>query len=327
MQVIESVDVPPQDAAEDASNVPSLMKPAVHTAFNLWIAIFPFVGLVVAIVLLWNDLVTPVDLGILGVLYCLQAFGITMGYHRLLAHRSFETYRPIKYTLAVLGSMAGQGPPIIWVADHRKHHTFADTEGDPHSPHLDGDGWRGALKGLWHAHMGWLFRIYPASDPLRYARDHVRDRGMWIISKLFLPIVAVGLLIPFLAGLAITGTLKGGLTALVWGGFVRLFFGYHTTFAVNSVGHFFGSRRFRTPDESRNVLWLAIPSFGDSFHHNHHAFPTSARHGLRWWELDISGLAIQGLAKLGLAWNVVTVEPNAQARKTINPNHVREAGP
>jgi stearoyl-CoA desaturase (delta-9 desaturase) len=163
--------------------------------------------------------------------------------------------------------------------------------------------------------MGWLFRVYPASDPLRYARDHLRDPGMRMISRLFLPIVGLGLLIPFLLGLAITGTLTGGLTALVWGGFVRLFVGYHTTFAVNSIGHFAGRRRFRTDDESRNVLWLAIPSFGDSFHHNHHAFPTSARHGLRWWELDLSGLAIRALGKVGLAWDVVTVDERAQAQK------------
>jgi stearoyl-CoA desaturase (delta-9 desaturase) len=306
----------PQSAFRGFDPNTAAMKPSVHKVFNLGIAIIPFIGVIVAIVLLWNDLVTLHDIVIMGVMYFVASLGITMGYHRLLTHRAFETYPAIRYGLAVAGSMAGQGPPIIWVADHRKHHAFADEEGDPHSPHLEpGEGIRGALRGLWHAHMGWLYRLFPASEPMRYARDVVRDRGMRRISALFLPLVGLGLLIPFALGLLITGTLRGALIALVWGGLVRLFIGYHVVFSINSVCHFFGRRRFAVDDRSGNVAWLAIPSLGESWHHNHHAFPTSARHGLRWWEIDITGLAIRALERVGLAWQVVRVSPEAQARK------------
>lgn len=296
----------------------SVTKPTVHKAFNIGIAILPFFGFIVAIALLWNDLVTAADLAILAVMYFMASVGITMGYHRLLTHRAFDTYRPIKYALAMAGSMAGQGPPIIWVADHRKHHAFADEDGDPHSPHLEpGHGIRGAIRGLWHAHMGWLYRLFPASEPTKYARDIVGDRGMRRISNAFLPLVALGLILPFAAGYAITGTLRGALIAFVWGGLVRLFLGYHVVFSINSICHFFGRRRFETDDHSRNVFWLAIPSLGESWHHNHHAFPTSARHGLAWWEVDITGLLIGAMKRVGLAWDVVEVSPEAQQRKRV----------
>jgi stearoyl-CoA desaturase (delta-9 desaturase) len=294
----------------------STMKPSIHRAFNLAIAIVPVIGLAVAVILLWNDLVTIDDLVIMAVMYFLASIGITMGYHRLLTHRAFATYPAIKYALAIAGSMAGQGPPIIWVADHRKHHAFSDEAGDPHSPHLEsGTGIRAGARGLWHAHMGWLFRLFPASEPTRYARDLVRDSGMRRISASFFGLVALGLFIPALAGFAITGTARGALIAFTWGGLVRLFLGYHIVFSINSVCHYFGRRRFYTEDESRNVFWLAIPSLGESWHHNHHAFPTSARHGLAWWEIDITGLLIIGLKRLGLVWNVVEVSPETQRGK------------
>ena len=296
------------------------MKPSVHRIFNLWIAIAPFLGFLVAVGLLWNSIISAVDLACLAVMYLVTGLGITMGYHRLLTHRSFKTHRWIRDALAVMGSMAGQGPPIIWAADHRKHHTFADEDGDPHSPHLvEGTGLRGAVKGLWHGHMGWLFRMYPASDPMRYSRDLVADRHLRAISALFVPLVALGFLIPFVAGLSITGSLAGGLTAMVWGGFVRLFFGYHVVFSINSICHFFGRRRFATDDESKNVGWLSVPSLGESWHHNHHAFPRSARHGLRWWEVDITGWLIHAMERVGLAWDVVRATPEAQAAKQIPP--------
>jgi stearoyl-CoA desaturase (delta-9 desaturase) len=295
---------------------PEAPKPGLHRAFNLAIAIVPAIGTVVAIILLWNDLVTAWDLVALVILYCVASLGITMGYHRLLTHRAFETYPAIRYGLAIAGSLAGQGPPIIWVADHRKHHTFADEEGDPHSPHVDqGDGVGGTLRGLWFAHMGWLYRLFPASEPMRYSRDLVRDPVMRRISALFLPLVALGLLIPFAFGYAVTGTLRGALICLVWGGLVRLFLGYHVVFSINSICHCFGRRRFDTDDQSRNVFWLAIPSMGESWHHNHHAFPTSARHGLAWWEIDITGLLIRLMERLGLAWNVIRVTPTAMQKK------------
>jgi stearoyl-CoA desaturase (delta-9 desaturase) len=223
----------------------------------------------------------------------------------------------MKYLWAVLGSMAVQGPLIDWVADHRKHHAFTDVEGDPHSPHHDhGEGFKGAVEGLWYAHMGWLFVTQGTSEKRRFARDLLEDRGMRKISRAFPWLVLLGLAIPFALGYGLSGSIAGGLTALLWGGFVRIFMVHHVTWSVNSVCHFFGRRRFDTDDYSTNVFWLALPSFGESWHHNHHAFPRSARHGLRWYELDPSGLVILGMKKLGLASNVVLVSRERQLARS-----------
>ena len=284
---------------------------------NMTAAILPFLAFVAAIVLLWNTAVSGRDLVILGGMYFLTAVGVTVGYHRLFTHRAFDAPRPVRYVFAVLGSMAVQGPLIDWVADHRKHHAFTDTEGDPHSPHHDhGEGLKGALEGLWYAHMGWLFVTQGTSEKRRFARDLLEDRGMRRISRAFPWLVLLGLAIPFALGLGLSGSIAGGLTALLWGGFVRIFMVHHITWSVNSVCHFFGRRRFDTDDFSTNVFWLALPSLGESWHHNHHAFPRSARHGLRWWEVDPSGLIILGMKKLGLASNVVLVSRERQIERS-----------
>jgi stearoyl-CoA desaturase (delta-9 desaturase) len=285
--------------------------------------VIPFIAFVAAVVLLWNRLVHWSDLAILAVMYAATGLGVTVGYHRLLTHRAFQTKPWLRYTFAVLGSMAVQGSPLDWVADHRKHHAFSDKEGDPHSPHGHGPGLRGALRGLFWAHMGWLFETQGMATKRKYAPDLLEDRGMVLISKLFLPIVALGLVIPFGLGFLLTGTLTGALTGLLWGGPVRIFFTHHITWSVNSVCHFFGRRRFETEDESTNVFWLAIPSFGESWHHNHHAFPRSAAHGLRWWEVDLSAALIRLLEKLGLAWNVVRISPERQAERLAGRGKAR----
>jgi stearoyl-CoA desaturase (delta-9 desaturase) len=275
----------------------------------------PFVAFVVAVVLLWNSAVNWLDLAIMAVLYVLTGLGITVGYHRLLTHRSFQTSRPVQYTFAILGSMSVQGPVLHWVADHRKHHAHTDEEGDPHSPHLAGRGVIGAVKGLWHAHVGWLFSLKDRAEPERYARDWLEDRGMRVIDKLFLFWLGLGIAIPFAVGLAVGGTVGAGLTAALWGGLVRIFLLHHVTFSINSVCHFFGRRAFATEDESRNVFWLAPLSFGESWHNNHHAFPRSAFHGLRWTQLDTGGIVIRLLERTGLAWSVVRIPPERQAEK------------
>jgi stearoyl-CoA desaturase (Delta-9 desaturase) len=244
-------------------------------------------------------------------MYLLVAPGVTVGFHRLFAHRSFATYRVVEYAFAALGSMAMQGPLIHWVCDHRVHHGHADTEGDPHSPH----GHASAARSLWHAHAGWLFRHQGRADPLRHAPELLEDRGLRAINRAFLLFVALSLAIPFAAGWALSGSLRGGLTGLVWGGLVRLFLFHHVIFSINSLCHFVGRRRFATPDRSTNVALLALPSLGESWHHNHHTFPRSAMHGLRRRELDLSGLLICLLARLGLAWNVVRIPPDRQAQK------------
>ncbi len=285
-------------------------------AANLGAVVVPFIATLAAIALLWNSLVNPADLAIAVVMYLLTAIGITVGFHRLLTHRSFQTSKPIEYAFAVLGSMAVQGPAISWVADHRKHHAHTDEEGDPHSPHVGHDGGvRGVLAGLWHAHSGWLMSTQGRADWKRYAPDLYEDHGMRSISRHFVPLVLGSLAIPALAGWLVSGTLVGAATGLLWGGLVRIFFVHHVTWSVNSVCHFLGSRRFDTDDRSTNVFWLALPSLGESWHHNHHAFPRSAVHGLKRWELDPSALIIGAMEKLGLARNVIRISPQRQAER------------
>jgi stearoyl-CoA desaturase (delta-9 desaturase) len=209
--------------------------------------------------------------------------------------------------------MAVQGPVIDWVADHRKHHAHTDSEGDPHSPHV---GHRSGLAGLWHAHVGWLFDANGQADRRKYAPDLMDDPGMRWINRHFLLWVSASLALPFGAGWALTGSVVGGgLTALLWGGLVRIFFVHHITWSVNSICHFYGARRFATDDHSTNVWWLSLASLGESWHHNHHAFPRSAFHGLRRWELDPTGLVIRAMKRLGLAWNVVQIAPERQQQK------------
>jgi stearoyl-CoA desaturase (Delta-9 desaturase) len=281
--------------------------------------VVPFVATIAAIVLLWGRVVSWHDLALFGVMYVVTAAGITVGYHRMLTHRSFRTHKPTEYVFAALGSMAVQGPVIAWVADHRKHHAHTDVEGDPHSPHVGhGDGVTGVLRGLFHAHMGWLLSEHGRADWKRYAPDLYEDRGMRLLNRRFVSLVFLGLGIPALAGYLLTGTLLGAATGLLWGGLVRVFFVHHVTWSVNSVCHFLGSRRFEVEDQSTNVFWLALPSLGESWHHNHHAFPRSAVHGLRRWELDPSALLIAGMERVGLAWNVIRIAPERQAAKALD---------
>ncbi len=292
-------------------------------AVNLGAMVVPFAATLAAVVLLWGSLVSWHDLALFAVMYVLTAAGITVGFHRMLTHRSFRTHKPTEYAFASLGSMAVQGPVIAWVADHRKHHAHTDVEGDPHSPHVGhGDGVVGVFRGLWHAHMGWLLSEHGRADWKKYAPDLYEDRGMRLINRRFVTLVFLGLGIPALAGYLITGTLLGAATGLLWGGLVRVFFVHHVTWSVNSVCHFLGSRRFEVDDHSTNVFWLALPSLGESWHHNHHAFPRSAVHGLRRWELDPSALLIAGMERVGLAWNVIRIAPERQAAKAVGEAQV-----
>jgi stearoyl-CoA desaturase (delta-9 desaturase) len=255
----------------------------------------------------WHDLV------VLAITYLLCGMGVTVGYHRLFTHRSFKTSRPVRAVLAVLGSMAIEGPLLDWASTHRKHHRFSDRPGDPHSPHVDqAPGWRGAIKGLVHAHLGWIFRGKDIANPRRYAKDLLADRDLRFISRTF-PLWAVaGLALPFALGFALTGSLVGGLTGLLWGGAVRVFLLHHATYSINSLCHFFGRRPFATGDEARNLAWLAPMSLGEAWHNNHHAFPTSARHGLGRWQLDPAAWLITALERCHLAWDVVRIAPERQ---------------
>lgn len=286
---------------------------------NLIGVVVPFIGFLAAVFLLWNRWVDWIDLAILAGMYLLTAFGVTVGFHRLLTHRAFQTHKGLEYTWAVLGSLALQGPVMDWVADHRKHHAHTDQEGDPHSPHV---GHGSGLSGLWHAHTGWLFETQGQADWKRYARELYEDPGMRWIGRAFPWLSLASMLIPTLIGFAAHGfTAEGALRGLVWGGLVRAFFLHHVTWSINSICHFFGRRRFDLEDRSTNVAWLALPSLGEAWHHNHHAFPRSARHGLRGWEraLDPSAWVIGAMERLGLAWKVVRISPERQDSRAIRP--------
>jgi stearoyl-CoA desaturase (Delta-9 desaturase) len=287
----------------------------VERTANLIGVVLPFFGVLTAVVLLWNRAVDAADLAILAVTYMLTAVGVTVGFHRLLTHRAFQTHPWLERTFAVLGSLSVQGSVMDWVADHRKHHAHTDREGDPHSPHI---GHGSGLAGLWHAHVGWLLETQGQADWRRYASELYEDSAMRAIGRSFPLLALVSLLAPAAAGFVVHGGTAGGaLRGLVWGGLVRIFIVHHVTWSVNSVCHFFGSRRFDVEDHSTNVGWLALLSLGESWHHNHHAFPRSAYHGLRWWEIDPSGLIISGLERVGLAWNVVRIAPERQRSRTL----------
>ncbi len=267
---------------------------------------------------LWNRELQWRDIVIFLIMYVPIGLGITVGFHRLLTHRSFKTSAWLRGLLGVLGTMAVEGPVISWVADHRKHHAYADRLGDPHSPHVDhGVGWRGALRGLGHAHVGWLFNHTQRGARERFAPDLLADPVISFVDKTFVLWSLVGLALPFGLGVLIGGTVAAGLEGMLWGGAVRIFVLHHVTYSINSLCHFFGRRPFATDDHSQNLAWLAPLSFGEAWHNNHHAFPTSAIHGIGRRELDVSGGLISLLERAGLVWEVQRVSPRRQAEKAL----------
>jgi stearoyl-CoA desaturase (Delta-9 desaturase) len=301
---------------------PDDIQPVAHETLDRFltgtVSVVPFLALGVVGWQLWASLLHWSDLAVFGILYVFTGLGVTVGFHRLFTHRAFVTKRWMRGLFAAAGSVAIEGPVISWVADHRKHHAFADQPGDPHSPHVDhGVGWRGALRGLAHAHMGWLFLHNQRGARSRYAPDLLADPVVRFVDRTFVVWALGGLGAAFGLGWLIGGTLTAALTGLLWGGAVRLLVLHHVTYSINSLCHFFGRRRFDTGDESRNLAWLSLFSFGESWHNNHHAFPTSATHGLRWWELDIASLVIRSLERVGLAWDVVRIDPARQQRKLL----------
>jgi stearoyl-CoA desaturase (delta-9 desaturase) len=280
------------------------------------VTVIPFLAVIVAGWQVWGSALNWTDVFLFVFLYLFTGLGITVGFHRLLTHRAFKTTPWMRGLFGILGSAAIEGPVISWVADHRKHHTFSDEHGDPHSPHVDhGGGWKGAMKGLFHAHVGWIFIHTQRGNKERFAPDLIKDPVINWVDRTFIYWAILGLLLPFFLGWIIGGTLVAGLTGMLWGGFVRVFVLHHFTYSINSLCHTFGRREFETSDESRNLALIAIPTLGEAFHNSHHAFPTSATHGLRWYQVDISSLVINGLEKVGLAWDVVRVSPERQATK------------
>jgi stearoyl-CoA desaturase (Delta-9 desaturase) len=279
--------------------------------------IIPFVGFLTAVISLWGRGISGVDFGIFMAFYVTTGLGITVGFHRLFTHRSFDAPRPLRNFFAIAGSMAVEGSVISWVAAHRRHHAFSDKEGDPHSPHLDeGEGLAGVLRGLWHAHLGWLFDREKTSVE-RWAPDLQKDSTMRAIDKQFPWWVVVSFAAPAVVGAVITRSLWGGVTAFIWGSLVRIFMLHHVTWSINSICHFYGRRPFRTADFSTNNWILSLISFGESWHNNHHAFPTSAIHGINKWQFDASAFVIRMMERLGLAKNVKRVSPKQLETKRV----------
>ncbi len=274
----------------------------------------PIVIFVIGMILGWTThLLVWQDIVVLLVMYVSIGMGVTVGFHRLLTHRSFTCNRWVRAGFAALGSAAAEGPVLDWVATHRKHHQFSDHDGDPHSPHVGyQSGFKGAFRGLVHAHLGWVFSDMEVADERHYAKDLMADPLIKLVSDTFVVWVVLGLAAAFGLGVALSGTIAGGLTALLWGGAARIFLVHHVTFSVNSLCHFFGKQDYDTADESRNLAWLALPTWGEAWHNNHHAFPTSYRHGLTRRQLDPSAAFIRLMEMTGLAWDVVRVDPSSR---------------
>jgi stearoyl-CoA desaturase (delta-9 desaturase) len=276
----------------------------------------PFCGLVAAIALSWGRGVGITELALLLVMYLITALGVSLGSHRLFTHRSFQAKKGVRLALAIAGSMANQGRLFEWVAFHRIHHQRTDREGDPHSPHAFGVGLWNQVRGAWHAHIGWLFK--PSPEHLSDLVDDLRvDRSLVAVDRSYHFWSALGLLLPALAGWFIRGTPRGFFFGLLWGGLVRSCLFHHVSWSINSVCHLWGSRPFKTGDMSTNNAIFALIGVGEGWHNNHHAFPSSARHGLKWWEFDFPYLLLRLLKSVGLVWDLKAPTIEAQKRKSI----------
>jgi stearoyl-CoA desaturase (Delta-9 desaturase) len=269
---------------------------ALYKAILLVVVIVPFVATIFAIHQLWMRAVNGTDIALLIGMYVCTALGITIGYHRMLTHRSFSPHPAIKFIFLVFGSMAWEGSAVEWTATHVKHHAHSDKENDPHSP----------MEGFFHAHVGWLFKDLQA-PPETYCRHLLKDRQVMFVSRTFLLWATLSLLIPFAIG---------GWSGLLWGGLVRIFLAHHVTWSVNSVCHTFGKREFETNDASRNEWVVGLLAMGEGWHNNHHAFPRSAFHGLHWWQFDLSGYIIWTLERIGLVKEVYRISPEQMARRS-----------
>jgi stearoyl-CoA desaturase (delta-9 desaturase) len=263
----------------------------------------PFLALLAAVPLAWGRGLGWLDVGIAVTSYVLTGLGITVGFHRLFTHGSFRAVRPVKIALAVAGSMAIEGPLIRWVAAHRRHHAFSDRDGDPHSPWRYGESIPALARGMFHAHVGWLFDA-EQTNPRKYAPDLLADRDLVRVSRAFLPLVAVSVFLPPLVGGLVSWSWQGALSAFFWGSLVRISLLHHVTWSINSICHTIGEQPFRSRDHSGNVWWLAVLSFGESWHNLHHADPTCARHGVLRGQIDPSARVIWLLERLGWAHNV-----------------------
>lgn len=313
----------PRGQPKPAAGQPVARPPSqrAHTITMALAVSVPFAGTMAAIALAW--IYGMMDWIYLGMLLCgwlLTGLGITVGFHRLLAHRSFTTFRWLRAFWTILGACAVQGSPLVWCAIHRKHHELSDRPGDPHSPHLHGQHWWGIIKGFVHAHVGWLFhRYWLTVDLKRYVPDLLKDRLLVWVDRCYVVWMLLSISLPAGLGYLWSESWKGALLGGLWGGLVRVFLVHHITWSINSICHLFGTRDFRSADHSRNNLICGILGLGEGWHNNHHAFPSSARHGLKWWQLDISWLVILAMQRLGLAWDVRLPGERELMAKSLQP--------
>ncbi len=276
--------------------------------------VLPLLGTVAAVVMLATGCWTWVDVALFCVMYVVHILGVTVGLHRYVTHRSFKTSSWLTDVLMVAGAMAAQGPLLFWVATHRAHHTFSDHEGDPHSPNLHGAGWKARLRGLWYAHMPWMLSDHAQKWSV-FARDVLDDRHLVFHHNMYPVWLLLGLALPAAAGGVVGHGLEGAFGGLVFGGLARIGVANQAAWCVGSICHAYGSRPFDNDDHSANNLWVALLTFGEGLQNNHHAFPTSFRHAVRWWEPDVSGWLIAGLGRVGLAWSLREPSPAAIERR------------
>ncbi len=276
----------------------------------LLMIIVPTIGSIAAVLVAIYSGISLVEISLLLMMYFFTSLGITLGYHRLFAHRSFQTSTACKVILGILGSMSCQGPLIYWVSSHRRHHNYSDVPGDPHSPFIDRNQPLSWWHGLYHSHMGWTYG-HELTSPFVFSKDLVRDFMLVKVNKYYYAWVVLGLFIPTVLGVMFLGSWMGGLKGFLWGGLLRMFLVHHSSWTIGSIAHLYGRSPFKSQDKSKNNIWIALPTLGEGWHNNHHAFPSSAFHGLRWWQIDITGWVIHLLNQVGLVWDVKRPSPSS----------------
>lgn len=285
-------------------------KSKLEVGLIAWIVFIHLIALLAPFTFTWEGLIS------FFVMYCLTlGLGVTLGYHRLLAHRSFQTPRLVRYGLTVLACLALQGGPIHWVATHRLHHRTADTPNDPHTP----------TRGFFWSHVAWIFYRIPnlhTEDELRYyAPDLYQDAGLRLLDRYAFHLYGVFVVLVFVIGTAIGGW-QLGASLFIWGCVLRTVCTWHATWLVNSATHRWGYRSYPSDDNSRNNWWVSLLTFGEGWHNNHHAHPYSARMGLKWFEIDLTYLTIQVMQKLHLASHVKHPHPLVHQRNVISPESI-----
>jgi stearoyl-CoA desaturase (Delta-9 desaturase) len=321
--IVVDADRSTQQGAEPVAASASLSYQLVSLAT----IVLPAIGTVYAARLWSTSGISDLDIGLLVCMYVFTILGVELGYHRYLTHRSLKAGSPLTALLIIAGSMAAQGPPIWWVAIHRRHHVHGDQARDPHTPSatVHGRSLGRRLAGAWHAHIGWMFRPEcTAAHSTRYARDVLGDKQIWWIDRYYWGWILLGLAIPAAIGGLFTASWSGAWTGFIWGGVVRMFLGQHALWlGIVTVCHLFGTRPFKSDDDSCNNVVVAILFLGDGWHNNHHAFPTSAKVGLRWWEVDMTWWVISALKRLGLVWDVKVPSASSIESKLCSPSSAR----